>query len=308
MSAVLARLLKNCTLCPRRCGVNRTAGQRGACGLGAAPVVSHALAHYGEEPPISGTGGTGTIFFASCNLHCRFCQNYQISHTGQGRATTIAALADIMLALQAQGCHTIDAVTPTPQAAALAAACLLARERGLRLPLVYNCGGYELPEVIRLLAGIVDVYLPDFKYGLTAEGLALAGVPDYPARALASLLAMVEQGGADLETRDDIAARGIIVRHLVLPARRENSFAVLALIRRHCPPSLPLSIMSQYTPIPALRGDEHLNRRVTAAEYEAVVERALDLGFEQIYVQHLDEAQLVPDFSRAEPFVWNGAD
>jgi putative pyruvate formate lyase activating enzyme len=302
----LKQILKHCTLCPRRCGVDRTAGERGFCGLADRPVVARALPHHGEEPPISGERGAGTIFLASCNLRCRFCQNHQISHAATGREEKAAGLMETMLRLQEAGCHNIEPVTPTPHAAALLEAWLLARRNGLTVPLVYNCGGYEPPEVLRLLEGMVDVYLPDFKFGDPALGFLLAGVPDYPGRAVAAIAEMIRQVGDDLETEGSLAIRGVIVRHLVLPGRADNSRTVLDLIRDGLGGALPLSLLAQYTPVDPVRGDPLLGRRVTAEEYESVVEYALDLGFEELYVQSVDEREIVPDFRQDDPFRWPG--
>lgn len=299
----LKRILKECVLCPRMCRVDRIAGDQGFCRLSAKMVISSALPHHGEEPPLSGTGGAGTIFFSSCNLKCIYCQNWQISHSPAGRAVTAEELAGIMLDLEAQGCHNIEPVTPTPHLAGIIEALGIARERGLRVPFVFNCGGYEGEEILRLIEGMVEIYLPDFKYGLDEAGMSCSGVPDYPRHAREALREMVRQVGPSLEIEDDVACRGLLVRHLVLPGRMENSLAALRLIRE-ISPSIPLSLMSQYTPIPAVQGDPLLGRRVTKEEYEQVVDAALDLGFEELYTQEVDDRALNPDFEREEPFAW----
>jgi putative pyruvate formate lyase activating enzyme len=304
----LKEILKQCTLCPRRCGVDRTAGELGHCGLPDRLVVARALPHHGEEPPISGSRGAGTIFLSSCNLRCRFCQNHQISHGAAGREETAAGLAGTMIRLQEAGCHNIEPVTPTPHAAGLLEAWLLARRAGLSVPLVYNCGGYEDPEVLQLLEGAVDVYLPDFKFGDPALGLLLAGVPDYPEAAVRAVGEMIRQVGDGLEVEGTLARRGVLVRHLVLPGRVASSRAVLDLIRRRLSRNLPLSLLAQYTPVDPVRGDPLLGRRVTAEEYSAVVDYALDLGFEELYVQSVDDREIVPDFRRDDPFRWSGAE
>lgn len=299
----LQDLLESCILCPRRCRVNRRRGEKGFCGLTRQTIIKCALPHHGEEPPISGRYGAGTIFFSSCNLKCSFCQNYQISLQGSGRPIDTGELAAIMLDLQEKRCHNIEAVTPTPQVPGFAEALSMARRGGLRIPIVYNCGGYEEPSVLRLLDGLVDIYLPDFKYGIGEEGLFFSGVRDYPQCAIDAISEMVRQVGDCLDTEGGIAKKGIIVRHLVLPGRRENSFRVLALMREHVSPSVPISIMSQYTPPPAWADHPVLGRRVTAEEYDCVVNRALDLGFEEIFVQDVDERTLCPDFDRKDPFI-----
>lgn len=304
----LPGILAACTLCPRTCRVNRLAGEKGYCGLGPGAVLNRALPHHGEEPPISGNRGAGTLFLSSCNLRCRFCQNHQISLDGSGRSVSTEELARAMRALAAAGCHNIEPVTPTPHLPALVEAVLLGREGGMDLPLVWNCGGYERPEALRLLDGIVDVYLPDLKYGMASCAHACAGVSDYPERALSALAEMVRQVGEDLALEDGIARGGLLVRHLVLPGWVDNSIAALDLLRRRLGSAVPVSIMAQYTPTPRTAGDPLLGRRLRADEYEAVVSHALDLGFEWIFTQEIGETHLAPDFDREAPFAWEQED
>jgi len=265
-----------------------------------------AMPHHGEEPPLSGTKGAGTIFFSSCNLKCRYCQNYQISHEVKGEVLTAEGLARVMLDLQRQGCHNIEPVTPTPQLPGIVEALVIARKGGLTLPLVYNCGGYESPGVIRLLEGLVDIYLPDFKYGMDAEGRELSEAPDYSRYAVEAIREMVRQVGDGLDMEDGIARRGLLIRHLVLPGKIENSLAVLDRIKRHISLSVSLSLMSQYTPMPKVRNHPQLGRRLTRGEYERVIDYALDLGFENIFVQEVDERSYAPDFDSESPFRWEG--
>lgn len=300
----LLGMLRCCELCPRKCRVDRTKGEAGFCRLAGEAVLHSAFPHHGEEPPLSGVHGAGTIFLSSCNLRCTYCQNYQISHDVRGERMDAQGLAQVMLELQGKHCHNIELVTPTPHLPALIQALTLAREQGLRLPFVYNCGGYEDPAVIAMLAGEVDIYLPDFKYGDSGDAQAFSGVADYPVQALASLAEMVRQAGDELEMEGGVAVRGVLVRHLVLPDRPANSFRVLEMIRQRISPRVPLSIMSQYTPVPAVSSHPVLGRRVTRAEYESVVNRALDLGFENIFTQEVDERALTPDFEKDEPFKW----
>jgi len=297
-------LTASCRLCPRMCGIDRDAGEEGFCGLSNELVMSHALPHFGEEPPISGTHGAGTVFFSSCNLGCVFCQNYQISRDRMGRRIDRQQLAAIMMDLQEQGCHNIEAVTPTPQLPGIIEALGYACERGLSVPFVYNCGGYEREEILRQLDGIVDIYLPDFKYGDDADAYTWSGVRDYTAHALASIREMLRQVGATIET-DGAAAAGIIVRHLVLPGGVSSSLTALKLIRKHLTTSLPLSLMAQYTPTPAVKDHPVLGRKITRHEYERVVEAALDWGFETVFVQDIDDVHaLMPDFRADTPFSW----
>lgn len=300
----LKRILKRCVLCPKLCRTDRVAGERGFCRLAAGMVMDSALPHHGEEPPLSGRRGAGTIFFSSCNLRCIYCQNYQISHSAAGEPVSAEKLAAIMLDLEKKGCHNVEPVTPTPHLPGIMEALLLARGRGLEVPFVFNCGGYEREKIVRLLDGMVEIYLPDFKYGLDETGRRFSGAADYPRRALASLREMVRQVGDALECEDGIARRGVLVRHLVLPGCLDNSLAVLKMIRE-ISPAIPLSIMAQYTPIPAVRADPLLGRRVTKREYERVVNAAVDLGFEEIYTQEVDDRTLAPDFTRESPFDWD---
>ncbi len=298
---ILSGIMKNCVLCPHRCRVDRTAGFKGLCGLGVLPMINRALPHHGEEPVLSGSCGAGTVFFSSCNMRCIYCQNYQISHGSEGDEISPASLSDVIVGLQNQGCHNIDAVTPTPHLAGIIAALKDASKKGLSIPLVYNCGGYENSDIIKLLDGIVDVYLPDFKYGNDRHAFAFSGVSDYVLNASASVREMVRQVGDSLEVEDGIALRGMIIRHLVLPGGVANSLHVLRLIR-DISVEISLSIMSQYTPTRAVAEDPLLGRRVTRDEYETVVNAALDMGFDNIFVQEVSEEQLTPDFDREDPF------
>lgn len=300
----LKRSLQRCVLCPQKCRANRSAGEKGFCRLGAEMVISTALPHHGEEPPLSGSRGAGTLFFSSCNLRCIYCQNDQISHSQTGRRVSEEELAGIMLELEALGCHNIEPVTPTPQLPGIMAALLIARERGLRLPFVFNCGGYEREKIIRRLDGMVDIYLPDYKYGIAGVGRSFSEAPDYPRHALASLREMVRQVGDTLEMEEGVAKRGVLVRHLVLPGRWDNSLSVLRAIRENISRFVPLSLMAQYTPNRAVGTHPLLGRRISRQEYERVVNAAVDMGFEELYTQEVDDRQLTPDFEKEHPFEW----
>lgn len=298
----LKEIFKDCVLCPRRCHVDRTQGELGYCRMPAKILMDCALPHHGEEPPLSGTRGAGTIFFSSCNLGCIYCQNYQISHQTRGREIDSHVLAQVMLDLQNRGCHNIEAVTPTPQTPLIMEALLFAREQGLKTPFVYNCGGYENPPIIKMLDKMVDIYLPDFKYGVKEDGAAFSAVSDYPRYALDSLKEMVRQVGADLEMENDVAKRGVILRHLVLPGKLKNSQEVFRLIKKEISTSVPISLMSQYTPIDKVRNHPQLGRRITGKEYNHVVDFALDLGFDNLFIQEVNDFELTPDFDKENPF------
>jgi putative pyruvate formate lyase activating enzyme len=293
---------KSCTLCPRACRIDRTKGELGYCRLPADIVMDCALAHHGEEPPLSGTHGAGTIFLSSCNLGCIYCQNYQISHSAQGRHLTVLELAKVMLDLQKNGCHNVEPVTPTPQAPLVVEALCMARMQGLTVPFVYNCGGYENPDVIKLLDGMVDIYLPDFKYGQEEDAVNFSAAPGYPRFALDSIKEMINQVGDRLELKDGVAQKGIIIRHLVLPGTIENSKEVLRLIKKEISTSVQLSLMSQYTPIAKVRHHPILGRRITKSEYEQVTDYALKLGFDNVFVQEVNDYELSPDFDKHTPF------
>lgn len=298
----LKEIFKDCVLCPRACHVDRASGQLGYCRLPAKIVMDCALAHHGEEPPLSGKRGAGTIFLSSCNLGCVYCQNYQISQSTEGRQLDTVQLMEVMLDLQNRHCHNIEPVTPTPQAPLVMEALFLARERGLTIPFVYNCGGYENPDVIGLLDGMVDIYLPDFKYGLEEDAVEFSAAPGYPRFALDSLKEMVRQVGDDLELENGVAKKGVIVRHLVLPGKIENSKEVLKLIKKEISLNVPISLMSQYTPVAPVRQHPLLGRRINKDEYKQVLDFALKLGFKNLFIQEVNEYKLTPDFDREKPF------
>jgi len=300
----LLEIYRSCTLCPRACLVDRTKGELGFCGLPADIVIDCALSHHGEEPPLSGTRGAGTIFLSSCNLGCTYCQNYQISHTAQGQHLSVLDLAKVMLDLQKSGCHNVEPVTPTPQTPLIMESLCMARAQGLTVPFVYNCGGYENPDVIRMLDGMVDIYLPDFKYGLEKDALEFSDAPDYPRYATDSIREMVRQVGDDLETDNGVASRGIIIRHLVLPGRLDNTREALRRIR-DISPNIPVSLMSQYTPMPKVRNHPQLGRRLSQREYRQMTDFALALGIENLFVQEVSSFHLAPDFDDKDPFGGN---
>jgi putative pyruvate formate lyase activating enzyme len=274
-----ARHLFSCRLCPRSCAVDRRAGERGFCGAGLLPRVAAVSVHRGEEPPLSGKGGAGNIFFTGCNMACIFCQNYPVSRLGVGRDMTVSELAAAFLGLERKGVHNVNLVSPTPWVPQIVAAFDLAVARGFSLPVVYNTGGYERPETIALLAGVVDVYLPDIKYGRNAEAWHYSRAPRYVETATASIAAMHEQTGPFRTGGSGLARTGVLARHLVLPAGVSRTGEALGRLR--CVSTdIPLSLMYQY--FPAHRAVDHprLGRRPYRDECHAALVAARGLGFE----------------------------
>lgn len=280
--------LEHCELCPRRCGANRAAGVRGVCGSDGSLKIARAALHFWEEPPISGERGSGTIFFSACPLKCAYCQNHEISTGGFGLEVEPGRLVEIMLELQEQGAHNINLVTATHYAHLLPASIGAARERGLTIPIVYNTSGYEREEAVEELAGLVDVWLVDFKYADAALGRALSHVADYPevaSRALARMCGAVAARGGESHDADGMMRRGVIVRHLVLPGHADDSCRVLDRVWEVAG-DVPISVMNQYTPNARMRaagGD--LARAVTEGEYELVLDHADNLGFTRMFWQ-----------------------
>lgn len=280
--------LTRCTLCPRRCGVDRTAGERGYCQAGRLAQVASWHVHMWEEPPISGWDGSGTVFFSNCTARCLFCQNYPISQLHVGEDKTPAELARIMLRLQRQGCHNINLVTPTHYVPQIIEALCVARQQGLHIPLLYNTSGYDLPETLALLEGIVDIYLPDSKYADDAVAQRLSGYIDYVINNRAALLEMARQVGATLECDEDgLAYRGMIVRHLVLPAGLSQTAEVLGWIKEHLGQRTPVSLMAQYFPAYKALEDPQLGRRLSSAEYDEAVRTIEALGLDEGWRQEL---------------------
>jgi len=240
-------LLKACRVCPRKCGVDRTAGETGFCGMTDRLRVASAMPHFGEEAPLVGSAGSGTIFLSGCNLACIFCQNYDISHGRAGREITGAQMVELMLGLQDRGCHNVNFVTPTHFAPQLVDAIDAARSRGLHVPIVYNCGGYESVEMLRLLEGYVDIYMPDAKYWDSHVSEELSAAPGYPDAMRDALKEMQRQVG-ELRIDNGIASRGLLVRHLVLPGGLSGSMAIIDFLAREISPRTYVNVMDQYRP------------------------------------------------------------
>lgn len=287
----------HCTLCPRTCGADRAAGKRGVCGAADQLLVARAALHHWEEPCLSGdpnaTTGSGTVFFTGCALGCCYCQNYAISQQGLGKAIDENRLAEIFLELQEKGAQNINLVTATQWLPWVTAALDEARRRGLRLPVVYNTGGYETLETVEALKPYVDIWLTDYKYASPALAQELSRARDYPAVADAALCRMLRQTGAPVFGDDGYLRRGVIVRHLALPGHVNDSLAVLrrlAQIRKETGIPFLTSLMSQFTPF--YHAEEHgLERRITTYEYRKVVEEAIALGLTEGYMQEKSSAR-----------------
>ena len=292
-------LLDHCTLCPRRCGVNRNSGARGFCGAGSAVRIARTMLHRWEEPCLVGAHGAGAVFFAHCTLRCVYCQNHAISHEGRGREIATEELAAAFLSLAAKGAATLDLVTPTHYTPQILSALTQARAKGLTLPVVWNTSGYETTENIARLAGTVDIYLPDLKYATEESGRLYSCAPDYAAVVWDALAAMVAQVGSVQFAPDGRLLSGVLVRHLVLPGHRHESIALVRRLWETFGDAIQLSLMRQYTPLYRAAEFPPLHRRLTTFEYESVVAAARELGMEHVYVQGAEAvgAQYVPDFA-----------
>lgn len=282
------QLLEHCRVCPRECGVNRLKNDKlGFCRSGLNPVISSVSPHHGEEPPLSGTKGSGTIFFTNCNLRCAYCQNYPISQMGNGAERSPGELACQMLWLQEQGCHNLNLVTPTHFMPQILKALGIARERGFSLPIVYNTSGYESVESLRLLDGIVDIYLPDMRYSDESTARRFSVAPYYPEINRAAVMEMYRQVGNLQLDEKGIAKRGLIIRHLVLPHGISGTDGVMKFLAEEISKDVFISLMSQY--FPAFKANEmkELSRRITAKEYEDARRIMEKYGLENGWMQEL---------------------
>lgn len=274
--------LADCTLCPRRCGVNRSAGETGVCRTGRLAAVSSFNAHFGEEAPLVGAQGSGTLFFTHCNLLCLFCQNFEISHQGIGRELTDEELAGIMLALQRQGCHNINFVTPSHVVPQILAALEIAVPRGLNVPLVFNSGGYDLPETLKLLDGVIDIYMPDFKFWDPATAAAACQAADYPAVARQAVMEMHRQVGDLVVGEEGLARRGLLLRHLVMPGGLAGTRQVMRFIAREISPRTYVNVMAQYRPCGRAHEVAGLETALSPAEYRRAIEAAVEEGITRL--------------------------
>ncbi len=300
--------LSSCNICPRECGVNRLAGERKFCHSSYLPIVSAVCAHYGEEPVISGSRGSGAIFFGNCNMRCVYCQNYQISQDWvrqQSKEMDFHTLAERMLYLQNElGCHNINLVSPSHFVPQLVQAVLEAVPMGLRLPLVYNTNGYDSIQSLRELDGIIDIYLPDLRYASDKWARKFSQAPDYVAHARAAIQEMYRQVGDVVLDEAGLAQRGLIVRHLILPNGLAGSQDSLTWLVSQVSPTVTVSIMSQYFPAHRASGVPSLSRTISPSEYSEVVELIDRLGLENGWLQEMGAAEnYLPDFTRqSHPF------
>ena len=290
---------KRCGLCPRECKVDRTQGERGYCGQTAELYVARAALHQWEEPCLSGTIGSGTIFFTGCPLGCVFCQNLEIAAGNVGKKISVKRLAEIFLELQEQGAHNINLVTATHFVPQIAEALSLAKQNGLQIPIVYNTSSYEHVSTLRLLEGLVDIYLPDLKYRNEEWSLRYSHAADYFFYASKAIAEMVRQVGKPVFSEEDgLMKRGVIVRHLALPGKEEDSKEVILYLYETYGEQIYISIMNQFTPMPGLREYPELNRVLTEQEYSRIVDYAIRLGVEQGYIQEGETAKesFIPSF------------
>lgn len=302
-------LLEDCTLCPRRCHANRRAGQTGRCGQTADLMAARAALHFWEEPCISGTQGSGTVFFSGCNLHCVFCQNRNISIGEAGQVISNQRLSDIFLELQEKGAHNINLVTPTHFIPQIITALENAKNRGLDIPILYNTGSYEEVDSLRLLDGLIDIYLPDLKYYSSELSAKFSHAPDYFEKASAAIAEMYRQVGTPVFADSPMFAgtstsagtllkRGLIVRHLLLPGQTKDSKKILRYLHETYEDDIYVSIMNQYTPLSHVADIPELNRRVTKEEYDRVLLFAEHIGIQNGFVQESSaaEASYIPEF------------
>ncbi len=275
---VLNQALSSCELCPRRCKVNRLKDEKGICQTGKLAFISSFGPHYGEESPLVGTKGSGTIFFTFCNLGCIFCQNYDISHLGEGYPVEEEELAEAMLRLKRMGCHNINFVTPTHVIAQILRALPIAIEKGLDLPLVYNTGGYDLVSTLKLLEGVVNIYMPDFKYSDSEVAKKFSNAPDYPEIVKSALKEMHRQTGDLITDNKGIAQRGLIIRHLVLPDNLAGTDEMMRFISSELSKDSYVNVMDQYRPAYKAIEFRPLDRRITNEEYTSAIKKAKEYG------------------------------
>ena len=310
LSELLDKILSKCTICPHKCKVNRKKGERGFCDAGYKPVVSSAVPHHGEEPPISGSRGSGTIFFTYCNMKCVYCQNYQISQEREGRKVSTQDIADIMLKLQAEGCHNINFVSPTIWIPQIVEALSIAKKNGLTIPTVFNTGGYDNPQLIKMLNGVVDIYMPDARYSSSDAAEKYSGIKNYVRYNRQSLKEMYSQVGELKLDSNGIAIKGLLVRLLVMPDNIGGIRETLDFIKNELSTDVYLSIMAQYHPAYKARNYPELHRKITAGEYLEIVKYAEKIGFNFGWTQdHIslnsNKDLFMPNFKDKDVFKYN---
>ncbi|MDO5397699.1 MAG: radical SAM protein [bacterium] len=295
----MSNILENCNLCPRRCGVNRAAGQKGFCGALSLLRTARIALHFWEEPCISGESGSGTVFFSHCTMKCVFCQNYEISTCSKGSDITIEELAEGFLSLQEQGANNINLVTPTHFVPQIIEALNIAKNKGLALPVLYNTGGYENVETLKMLEGYIDIYMPDFKYYNDKYAIKYSNAPDYFKTASEALREMVRQTGRAVINDKGIMTGGTLVRHLMLPGLMLDSKRVMDYLYDNYGDDIYISLMCQYTPLPHVRSCPELDRRVDMDKYNALVDYCARRGMEKVFIQSEESAaeSFIPSFN-----------
>ena len=286
----MQEILEKCCLCPRNCGINRNKNQIGRCKATNKVKIALYSIHQFEEPCISGKKGSGTVFFSNCNLNCIFCQNYEISQLGKGKEITIERLAEIFLEQQKRNVENINLVTPTSYVPQIIEALKIAKEKGLKIPIVYNTNGYETIETIKLLKGYIDIYLPDLKYSDNNLAQKLSNAPQYFEIATEAIKEMIKQVGTPVFNKEGIMQKGVMIRHLVLPNNIENSKKVLKWISKELPKEIYVSIMAQYFPTYKAKEEKYnINRKLTKEEWEKIQDEVSNLGIENGFIQELGE-------------------
>ena len=295
---IAGKMMSACTLCPRECHVDRSSGKKGFCGMDGTIYLARAALHMWEEPCISGTKGSGAVFFSGCGLRCCFCQNHDIAIGSRGLAVSVERLGEIFLELKEKGAANINLVTGAHYVPQIIEALKLARMQGMDLPVVYNSSGYEKLETLKLLEGYVDIYLPDLKYMEPDLAQKFSHAPDYVERAKAAIKEMVRQSGSCQFGEDGYIRRGTIVRHLILPGHTKNSRKVLRYLHETYGENIYISIMNQYTPVRKFEKFKELNRKVTKREYEKVLDAAVDMGIQNGFIQEGETASesFIPEF------------
>ena len=292
--------LENCNICPHRCGANRMNGKTGRCKATDKVKVALASIHNFEEPCISGKNGSGTVFFSNCNLNCVFCQNYEISQLGKGKEISIEELADIFIKQQNKNVHNINLVTPTIYIYQIIEAIKLARDKGLKIPIVYNSNGYENVEALKHLKGYIDIYLPDLKYSNNEIAYKYSNIKNYYENAVQAIKEMYNQVGTPIIDENGIMKKGLMIRHLVLPNQLQNSKDVLKWINDNMDKKVFVSVMAQYFPTHKAKNFQEINRKLTKEEYNEIEQYLYTLDLENGYIQELGEheEEYVPDFSK----------